>query len=63
MKKSRFSWEQIAYALRMADGGTPVVVTTTVDADGNYSLPGVDVSGLVDGELTVTATAQSNTYA
>ena len=25
MKKSRFSWEQIAYALRMADGGTPVV--------------------------------------
>ena len=25
MKKSRFSEEQIAYALRMADGGTPVV--------------------------------------
>ena len=25
MRKSRFSWEQIAYALRMADGGTPVV--------------------------------------
>ena len=24
MKKSRFSDEQIAYALRMADGGTPV---------------------------------------
>ena len=25
MKKSRFSEEQIAYALRMADGGTPVL--------------------------------------
>jgi putative transposase len=25
MKKSRFSEEQIAYALRMADGRTPVV--------------------------------------
>ena len=25
MRKSRFSDEQIAYALRMADGGTPVV--------------------------------------
>ena len=25
MRKSRFSWEQIAYALGMADGGTPVV--------------------------------------
>ena len=25
MRKSRFSEEQIAYALRMADGGTPVV--------------------------------------
>ena len=25
MKKSRFSDEQIAYVLRMADGGTPVV--------------------------------------
>jgi hypothetical protein len=24
-KKSRFSEEQIAFALRMADGGTPVV--------------------------------------
>ena len=25
MKKSRFSEEQIAYALRISDGGTPVV--------------------------------------
>lgn len=25
MKKSRFTEEQIAYALRLADGGTPVV--------------------------------------
>jgi len=29
MKRSRFSEEQIAYALRLAESGTPVVDTVT----------------------------------
>ncbi|MGX1203725.1 hypothetical protein, partial [Marinobacter sp. MBR-105] len=38
--------------------GNAVNATTTVDADGSYSLTGVDISSLVDGDLTVEASAQ-----
>ncbi|WP_121207742.1 Ig-like domain-containing protein, partial [Marinobacter nauticus] len=38
--------------------GNAVNATTTVDADGAYTLTGVDISSLVDGSLTVEATAQ-----
>ncbi|MBW3198859.1 hypothetical protein, partial [Marinobacter nauticus] len=38
--------------------GNVVTATTTVGADGSYSLTGVDISSLVDGNLTVEATAQ-----
>ncbi|MBY6192164.1 hypothetical protein KUW06_00005, partial [Marinobacter hydrocarbonoclasticus] len=38
--------------------GNVVTATTTVGADGSYSLTGVDISSLVDGSLTVEATAQ-----
>ncbi|WP_445011736.1 Ig-like domain-containing protein [Vreelandella stevensii] len=51
---------EVTITITSENGGEPVEVTVTVDADGNYSLTGVDVSGLVDGELTVTATAESN---
>ncbi|MBW3199602.1 beta strand repeat-containing protein, partial [Marinobacter nauticus] len=38
--------------------GNLVNTTTTVGADGSYSLSGVDISSLVDGDLTVEALAQ-----
>ncbi|WP_227390144.1 Ig-like domain-containing protein [Vreelandella malpeensis] len=37
--------------------GNAVTADTTVNDDGSYSVDGVDVSGLVDGELTVEAVA------
>ncbi|MCO4322138.1 beta strand repeat-containing protein, partial [Aliidiomarina quisquiliarum] len=40
--------------------GNVVTVVATLAADGSYSIAGVDVSGLADGELTVTATATDN---
>ncbi|MBW3199607.1 hypothetical protein, partial [Marinobacter nauticus] len=38
--------------------GNVVNATATVGADGSYSLTGVDISSLVDGNLTVEASAQ-----
>ncbi|MGX1203793.1 beta strand repeat-containing protein, partial [Marinobacter sp. MBR-105] len=38
--------------------GNAVNATTTVDADGAYTLTGMDISSLVDGDLSVEATAQ-----
>ncbi|WP_205314077.1 hypothetical protein, partial [Rheinheimera maricola] len=40
--------------------GTSVVVSAVVNADGSYSLAGIDISGLADGALTITATAVDN---
>ncbi|MDV7397725.1 hypothetical protein RZS08_40370, partial [Arthrospira platensis SPKY1] len=51
---------EVTITITSENGGVPVVVTTSVDGDGNYSLSGVDVSGLVDGELTIVATATDN---
>ncbi|MHA7808646.1 MAG: retention module-containing protein [Marinobacter adhaerens] len=38
--------------------GTVVTATATVGADGSFSIAGVDLSGLVDGSLTIEASAQ-----
>ncbi|WP_373296975.1 beta strand repeat-containing protein, partial [Alishewanella tabrizica] len=40
--------------------GTSIVVTALVNADGSYSLAGVDISSLADGALTITASAVDN---
>ncbi|MDP3534496.1 MAG: retention module-containing protein, partial [Halomonas sp.] len=40
--------------------GNTVTAQATVDADGNYSVAGVDVSGLTDGDLTIDAVATDN---
>ncbi|MBE01707.1 MAG: hypothetical protein CL958_01185, partial [Euryarchaeota archaeon] len=46
----------VAVTITDADGNT-VTSTATVAADGSYTLTGVDISSLVDGTLTVEATA------
>ncbi|WP_044413588.1 Ig-like domain-containing protein, partial [Thiomicrospira microaerophila] len=51
---------EVTITITSENGGTPVVVTTTVDADGNYSLTDVDVSGLTDGVLSVLASAEDH---
>ncbi|WP_273134025.1 Ig-like domain-containing protein, partial [Marinobacter vinifirmus] len=40
--------------------GNTVTTTATVDENGDYSVAGVDVSGLTDGELTIDAVATDN---
>ncbi|WP_189483450.1 retention module-containing protein, partial [Alishewanella tabrizica] len=40
--------------------GNSVVVTALVNADGSYSLAGVDISSLADGALTITASTVDN---
>ncbi|WP_333609183.1 retention module-containing protein, partial [Arsukibacterium sp.] len=40
--------------------GNSVVVNALVNADGSYSLAGIDISSLVDGPLTITASAVDN---
>ncbi|MCL1144408.1 hypothetical protein, partial [Shewanella gaetbuli] len=50
----------VTLVLTDANGTQITVPNVTVDANGNYSIDGVDVSGLVDGDITVTATATDN---
>ncbi|MBW3199606.1 hypothetical protein, partial [Marinobacter nauticus] len=49
--------EQVAITITDS-AGNAVNATTTVDADGAYTLTGMDISSLVDGDLTVEALAQ-----
>ncbi|WP_137223394.1 S-layer family protein [Shewanella sp. MEBiC00475] len=42
------------------NGNQVIVPNVTVDADGNYNIEGVDISTLVDGDITVSATATDN---
>uniref|UniRef100_UPI0024944C31 Ig-like domain-containing protein n=1 Tax=Shewanella japonica TaxID=93973 RepID=UPI0024944C31 len=39
-------------------GAVQVVTGVTVDNDGNYTISGVDISGLADGDITVDASAE-----
>ncbi|TRO38374.1 retention module-containing protein [Pseudomonas sp. ALS1131] len=41
-----------------SDGNTVTVPNVTVDADGNFNADNIDISSLVDGDITVTATAE-----
>ncbi|MCL1144127.1 Ig-like domain-containing protein [Shewanella gaetbuli] len=50
----------VTLVLTDANGTQITVPNVTVDANGNYSIDGVDISGLVDGDITVTATATDN---
>ncbi|MCK7460559.1 hypothetical protein, partial [Idiomarina aminovorans] len=49
---------EVAITITDANGDT-VTATATVDANGNYTID-ADVSGLVDGELTIDASATDN---
>uniref|UniRef100_UPI002592D8A7 beta strand repeat-containing protein n=1 Tax=uncultured Idiomarina sp. TaxID=352961 RepID=UPI002592D8A7 len=49
---------EVAITITDANGGT-VETTATVDANGDYTVD-ADVSGLVDGELTIDASAKDN---
>ncbi|RAJ93549.1 hypothetical protein B0I24_11932, partial [Aliidiomarina maris] len=40
--------------------GNTITAEATVDADGNFSVEGVDISGLTDGPLTIDAVATDN---
>ncbi|WP_351011988.1 hypothetical protein, partial [Shewanella sp. S1-58-MNA-CIBAN-0166] len=50
----------VTLVLTDANGTQVTVPNVTVDANGNYSIAGVDVSTLVDGDITVSATALDN---
>ncbi|MDR8526228.1 beta strand repeat-containing protein, partial [Shewanella fidelis] len=48
----------VTLTLTDSAGTVQVVTGVTVNADGSYSIDGVDISGLVDGDITVNASAE-----
>ncbi|MDR8526231.1 RTX toxin, partial [Shewanella fidelis] len=48
----------VTLTLTDSAGTVQVITGVTVNADGSYSIDGVDISGLVDGDITVNASAE-----
>ncbi|MDW4818330.1 RTX toxin, partial [Shewanella fidelis] len=48
----------VTLTLTDSAGTVQVVTGVTVNADGSYAIDGVDISGLVDGDITVNASAE-----